>query len=95
MTLAPTVVDKVWGTARSMGHGDLFRNRITPQTIDDNLFVSQMAGIPSANIVHYHLDTRMMGYFQYHHTHGDNLDAIDVNVLQTVGDVLTQVVYAE
>jgi len=95
MALAPSVVDKVWNTARRMGHGDLFRSRITPQTIDDNLFVSQMAGIPSANIVHYHLDTRMMGYFQYHHTHGDNLEAIDPDVLQAVGDVLTQVVYAE
>ena len=78
-----------------MGHGDLFQNRVTPQTIDDNLFVSQLAGIPSANIVHYHLDTRMMGYFPQHHTHGDNLDAIDPNVLGVVGQVLTQVVYAE
>ena len=95
MALAPSVVDKVWSTAQRMGHGDLFRNRITPQTIDDNLFVSQLAGIPSANIVHYHLDTRMMGYFQYHHTHGDNLDAIDPDVLSVVGEVLTQVVYAE
>ena len=95
MALAPNVVDKVWETARRMGHGDLFRNRVTPQTIDDNLFVSQMAGIPSANIVHYHLDTRMMGYFAHHHTHGDNLDAIDPDVLSTVGQVLTQVVYAE
>jgi len=95
MALAPSVVDKVWSTAQRMGHGDLFRNRITPQTIDDNLFVSQLAGIPSANIVHYHLDTRMMGYFQYHHTHGDNLDAIDPDVLGVVGEVLTQVVYAE
>ena len=95
MALAPSVVDKVWNTAQRMGHGSLFRNRVTPQTIDDNLFVSQMAGIPSANIVHYHLDTRMMGYFEHHHTHGDNLAAIDVDVLQAVGDVLTQVVYAE
>ena len=95
MALAPNVVDKVWGTARRMGHGDLFRNRVTPQTIDDNLFVSQIAGIPSANIVHYHLDTRMIGYFPQHHTHGDNLDAIDPEVLGIVGRVLTQVVYAE
>ena len=95
MALAPGIVDKVWSTARKMGHGDLFRNRVTPQTIDDNLFVSQLAGIPSANIVHYHLDTRMMGYFPQHHTHGDNLDAIDPDVLEVVGQVLTQVVYAE
>ena len=95
MALAPNVVDKVWSTARRMGHGNLFRNRVTPQTIDDNLFVSQLAGIPSANIVHYHLDTRMMGYFPQHHTHGDNLDAIDPEVLGVVGDVITQVVYAE
>jgi hypothetical protein len=37
----------------------------------------------------------MMGYFQYHHTHGDNLAAIDPAVLGKVGEVLTQVVYAE
>ena len=95
MALAPGVVDKVWSAARRLGHGDRFKNRVTPQTIDDNLFVSQIAGIPSANIVHYHLETRMMGYFQYHHTHGDNLDAIDPEVLQEVGDVIAQVVYAE
>ncbi len=95
VALAPAVVEKVWSTARRLGHADLFRNRVTPQTIDDNLFVSQLAGIPSANIVHYHLDTRMMGYFQHHHTHGDNMDAIDPEVLGKVGEVLTQVVYAE
>ena len=95
MALAPAVVEKVWSTARRLGHADLFRNRVTPQTIDDNLFVSQLAGIPSANIVHYHLDTRIMGYFPFHHTHGDNMDAIDAEVLGKVGQVLTQVVYAE
>lgn len=78
-----------------MGHGDMFLNRVTPQTVDDNLFVSQLAGIPSANIVHYHMDTQPMGYFQFHHTHGDNLAAIDAGVLETVGSVIAQVVYAE
>ena len=95
MALAPAIVEKVWTTARQLGHADLFRNRVTPQTIDDNLFVSQLAGIPSANIVHYHMDTRMMGYFPFHHTHGDSMDAIDAEVLGKVGEVLTQVVYAE
>lgn len=95
MALSPGIVDKVWDTARRLGHGDLFRNRVTPQTVDDNLFVTQLAGIPSANIVHYHLETRMMGYFAHHHTHGDNMDAIDPSVLGKVGEVLAQVVYAE
>ena len=95
MALSPGVVDKVWTTARLLGYNDLFKNRVTPQTIDDNLFVNQIAGIPSANIVHYHLEPRIMGYFQYHHTHGDNLDAIDPQVLEKVGNVLAQVVYAE
>jgi hypothetical protein len=95
MALSPGVVDKVWSAARLLGYGDLFKNRVTPQTIDDNLFVNQIAGIPSANIVHYHLEPRIMGYFQYHHTHGDNLEAIDPDVLRKVGNVLAQVVYAE
>lgn len=95
MALSPGVVDKVWTTAKLLGHADLFRNRTTPQTVDDNLFVTQLAGIPSANIVHYHLEPRIMGYFAHHHTHGDNMDAIDREVLGKVGEVITQVVYAE
>jgi hypothetical protein len=34
-----------------------------------------------------------MGYFKYHHTHGDNLEKIDPAVLQEVGEVVAGMVW--
>ena len=59
---APHVVRKVWKRASDLGFGDRFDPEPTPQTIDDNLFVSELAGIPSANIVDYRIRVRPMGY---------------------------------
>ena len=63
---APNVVRKVWRRAELLGFGDRFSSEATPQTIDDNLFVSDMAGIPSANIVDYRIKVRPMGYGPFH-----------------------------
>ena len=53
MAYAPAVVKRLWESAERLGYGDYFKRDVTPETIDDNLFVSEFAGIPSANIVHY------------------------------------------
>lgn len=95
MALAPSVVDKVWRTARNLGYSDLFRDEVTPQTIDDNYFVTDIAGIPSANIVEYHIDVIPMGYGKFHHTHLDDMSIISKETLQAVGDVVMEVVYQE
>ena len=70
-----------------------FRAKPPPQTIDDNLFVSDMAGIPSANIVDYRIKVRPMGYGPFHHTHADNMSIIDRNTLNEVGSTVLSVVY--
>ena len=62
-------------------------------TIDDNYFVSEMAGIPSANIVDYRIRVRPMGYGPFHHTHADNMSIIDRNTLNEVGSTVLSVVY--
>jgi glutaminyl-peptide cyclotransferase len=95
MEYAPHVVEKIWTAARGLGYGQLFQNEVTPQTVDDNLFVSELAGIPSANIVHYELQVRAMGYGAFHHTHQDNMDIIDPATLEAVGRVLADVVWNE
>ena len=54
------------------------------------------AGIPSANIVHYHVSgPRPMGYGFFHHTHADNMSIIDTTVLKAVGQTVMEVIYQE
>ena len=93
LRLAPHVVRKVWKRASDLGFGGRFSSRSTPQTIDDNLFVSELAGIPSANIVDYRVNVRPMGYGPFHHTHADNMDIIDPQTLDVVGTTVLSVVY--
>jgi len=95
LVYAPTVVTKVWSAARDLGYSTLFRSDKTPQTVDDNLFVSEIAGIPSVNIVHYQVTVLPMGYGAFHHTHRDNMDIIDRKTLDAVGKVVMDVVWNE
>tara|TARA_B100000427_G_scaffold309424_1_gene298437 strand:- start:738 stop:1727 length:990 start_codon:yes stop_codon:yes gene_type:complete len=95
MKYAPHVVRKIWSRANELGYGHRFLNEETPVTIDDNFFVSEFGGIPSANIVDYRMNIRPMGYGFFHHTHADNMDIIDKNVLEEVGVTVLSVVYSE
>lgn len=93
MAYAPSVVRKVWGAAKTIGFGDYFKNDVTPQTVDDNLFVSQLGGIPSANIVHYQVQVLPMGYGPFHHTHRDNMSVISKPTLLAVGSTVLDVIW--
>ncbi len=95
MALAPNIVNHVWGIAAELGYQDRFRDKVTPQTIDDNYFVNYIAGIPSANIVEYHVDVLPMGYGFFHHTHLDTMSIIDTTTLAVVGHVVLETVYRE
>ena len=95
MHFAPHVVRKVWDRAHDLGYGSRFQNNATPSTVDDNLFVSKVAGIPSANIVDYKVNVLPMGYGTFHHTHADNMDIIDKQTLQEVGETVLSIVYSE
>ena len=86
------MVRKIWNRALELGYGDRFDPEATPQTIDDNLFVSELAGIPSANIVDYRIRVRPMGYGPFHHTHADNMSIIDKETLLQVGTTVLSVV---
>jgi len=93
MAYAPTVVKRLWESAERLGYGDYFKRDVTPETIDDNLFVSEFAGIPSANIVHYQVQVLPMGYGPFHHTHADNLSIISTATLEAVGNTVLDVVW--
>ncbi|MFM1932798.1 MAG: hypothetical protein RL226_2101 [Bacteroidota bacterium] len=91
---SPMVVDKVWRTAQKLGYGGYFHDKVTPQTVDDNYFVT-MGGVPSANIVQYHVDVLPMGYGFFHHTHKDNMDIIDTQTLKAVGQTVAECIYQD
>lgn len=95
MYFAPRIVKKVWDTAKEMGYGNYFIDNVSGETIDDHLFVNQLAKIPSIDIVHFHTEGEHLGYGHFHHTHDDTMEGIDKNTLEAVGKVVAKVVYME
>lgn len=93
MAYAPDIVQRIWSSAERLGYGAYFKTDITPETVDDNLFVSEFAGIPSANIVHYQVQVLPMGYGPFHHTHADNMSIISRETLTAVGNTVLDVVW--
>lgn len=90
---ASNVVEKVWSAAKDLGYGAYFVNSVTGETIDDNRFIIQQAGIPCIDIVHY--SPAEQDYGPTHHRHTDNLDNIDPATLDAVGRVVIDVIYNE
>lgn len=93
MEKAPAIVEKVWKTANELGYG----NHFIPQTrhfigADDHVWVNA-AGIPCIDIIEYNQSNN--GFPTYHHTHQDNMEAIDKVTLKAVGQTLLEVIYKE
>lgn len=93
MYFAPAVTKKVWETARGLGLSKYFLDRESDPLIDDHLYVNQIAGIPTADIIHYDIGRR--AFFPSWHTVGDTLDKIDLNTLGAVGRTLLALIDQE
>ncbi|MFN0215578.1 MAG: M28 family peptidase [Saprospiraceae bacterium] len=92
MQAAPTVVEKVWNLALSLGYGEYFINQNRGAVTDDHLFVIKGAQIPMIDIISQPNDPPH-GFGSHHHTHNDNINIIDKNVLKAVGQTMTAVIY--
>lgn len=89
---APSVVDKVWQTARELGYGKYFIEESGGYINDDHYYVNTMARIPAIDIIH--LDpTTETGFYPYWHTVDDTLDKIDPATLNAVGSTVTYILY--
>jgi len=94
MRFAPTLVNEIWSIASRMGHDDLFSDQRGGNIADDHIIVQQKTGIPMINIIHHRVDSDGNVQFPpYWHTHRDNMDIIDRNTLQAVGDVVLELIY--
>ena len=89
---APVIQDKIWTIAKELGYGSLFVDKRYGGITDDHVFVMRGTRIPVVDIISMPNDPpRVFG--AYHHTHDDNMNIIDKNVLESVGKVVTTVVY--
>lgn len=96
MHYAPDIVNKIWNIAAQMGYGNIFTHDITGETIDDHLYINQIAGIPTIDIVDFKVKSNGEGDYPYfHHKHSDNMSVIDTNTLQIVGNLVMKVIYSE
>jgi len=90
--VAPKTVEKVWNMAHSLGYGEYFVNEDRPGITDDHLFVVRGAQIPMIDIISMPNDGEHV-FGSHHHTHADNINIIDKNVLKAVGQTMTAVIF--
>lgn len=91
---AAEIVDKVWSTAKALGHEKYFLNQSANFGVeDDHIYVNKLANIPSIDIIDYSTETRSFG--KYWHTHDDNMDIIDKATLSAVGETVLATVLME
>jgi hypothetical protein len=94
MRFAPSIVNKVWETAASIGYSNYFQFRRTSRITDDHYYVNKYAEIPTINIID-HDERREMGFGDYWHTHKDDMDIIDKSTLKAVGQTVLTVIFNE
>ena len=95
MQFAPKVVEKVWATARSLGYSNYFVSTNSPGIMDDHIFVNRDAKIPMIDIVEYDPDSPSYYFGDFHHTKKDNINIIDRQTLQAVGETVLYTIYNE
>jgi glutaminyl-peptide cyclotransferase len=94
MRFAPNLVDEIWSIAKEFNYSDLFIDERGGMIADDHIIVERLTGIPMINIIHHRLDAAgNVNFPPYWHTHNDNLEIIDKDVLQAVGEVLLELIY--
>ena len=87
---AGDILKKVWNLAQQMGYGQLFQVYDGGGIMDDHYYVNSIRKIPSIDII----STNSKGSFgAYHHTHDDNIDAMDKENFRAVIQVVTAVLY--
>lgn len=92
---APDVVKKVWKAAEKAGAGHLFVDRDGGYVTDDHVPVNEIARIPCIDIINCDETSELSSFGPTWHTVNDNMDNIDKNTLNAVGQTVLQVIYNE
>jgi Zn-dependent M28 family amino/carboxypeptidase len=95
MQYARTIVEKVWQAASAAGYGSIFVNKDGGGVTDDHLPVNEKANIPCIDIINHYPDCQQSSFGPTWHTINDDMQHIDKNTLQAVGQTLVQLIYSE
>lgn len=89
---APDIINRIWNYAYKLGYSAYFIHNETPPITDDHLYVNQIAKIPMIDIIEYDPNSNS-GFNSNWHTLKDNIENIDIETLQTVGEVVLYTIY--
>ncbi|MBR3647384.1 MAG: M28 family peptidase [Paludibacteraceae bacterium] len=92
---APAVVKRVWAAAEIIGYGSMFPKEEGSMITDDHVPVNQKANIPCIDIIPYYADCKASSFGPTWHTVNDDMQHIDKNTLQAVGQTMIQLLYSE
>ena len=92
---APNIVDKVWRAAQIVGFGSMFPTQTGGNITDDHIPVNRVAKIPCIDIIPYYPDCQQSSFGPTWHTVLDDMEHIDRNTLQAVGQTVVQVLFSE
>ena len=92
---ARSVVEKVWQAAAAAGYGSFFPSKDGLGITDDHLPVNEVAHIPCIDIIPYYPDCEQSSFGPTWHTVSDDMQHIDRNTLQAVGQTFVQLIYSE
>ena len=93
MEMAQPIVSIVWQLAGQLGYRQFFPLRNGGHVTDDHINVND-AGVPCIDIIPYYKDGPS-SFGPTWHTVSDTPENIDPNVLEAVGQTLTQLIYNE
>jgi Zn-dependent M28 family amino/carboxypeptidase len=89
------VVNKIWGLAEALKFDNYFQRRQAGAITDDHVFVMKHRKFAVADIINLSKSSKSSTFGAHWHTHDDNLDIIDKDVLKAVGRVVTAAIYRE
>ena len=85
---AGSYVEQLWRTASRLGYSRYFVNQSTYYPItDDHYYVSTIAAIPCVDIIDYKPNTET-GFAEWWHTRQDDMQNINKQTLQAVGETV-------
>ena len=94
MKYARNIVEKVWQAASAAGYGSYFPAKDGGGVTDDHLPLNEKAGIPCIDIINHYPDCEQSSFGPTWHTINDDMQHIDKNTLQAVGQTLIQLLFS-
>ena len=92
---ARPVVDKVWQAAAAAGYGSFFPTQPGGYVTDDHVPVNEETHIPCIDIINHYPDCPQSNFGPTWHTIQDDMQHIDRNTLQAVGQTSVQLIFNE